>query len=77
MLTQREYRLLAALAQNDMRVVPQDILLEYIWGKEYVGDHHLLQVMINRLRRKLEPDPGHPRYILTRTGVGYLLTGPV
>ncbi len=76
-LSQREKRLLAAMAQNARRVVPQDTLLEYVWGKEYVGDNHLLQVTINRLRRKLEPDPSQPHYILTRFGIGYLLTGPI
>ena len=75
-LSQREYRLLAALAQRARRIVPQDTLLEYVWGKAYVGDNHLLQVTINRLRRKLEPDPDQPRYILTRVGIGYLLTDP-
>jgi DNA-binding response OmpR family regulator len=76
-LSQKESRLLAAMAQNARRVVPQDTLLEYVWGKAYIGDHHLLQVTINRLRRKLEPDPSQPRYILTKFGIGYILTGPV
>jgi DNA-binding response OmpR family regulator len=76
-LTQRECRLLAALAQRARRVVPQDTLLEYVWGKEHVGDHYLLRATINRLRCKLEPDPGQPRYILTKFGVGYLLASPV
>lgn len=76
-LTQRECRLLAALAQCARRVVPQDTLLEYVWGKAHVDDHHLLRATINRLRCKLEPDPNQPRYILTRYGVGYLLAGPV
>ncbi len=76
-LSQRERRLLAALEQNARRVVPQDTLLEYVWGKGYVGDNHVLHVTLNRLRRKLEPDPSQPRYILTRFGIGYLLTGPV
>jgi DNA-binding response OmpR family regulator len=75
-LTQREYCLLAALAQRARRIVPQDTLLEYVWGKAYIGDHHLLQVTINRLRGKLESDPNQPRYILTRIGVGYLLADP-
>jgi DNA-binding response OmpR family regulator len=47
-----------------------------VWGAEYVGESHMLQVNVNRLRRKLEPDPAHPRYILTKVGVGYLLTAP-
>jgi DNA-binding response OmpR family regulator len=72
-LTPTEYRILAHLAQNAGRVVTQDLLLEYVWGAEYVGEGHMLQVNINRLRRKLEPDAAHPRYILTKVGIGYLL----
>jgi two-component system, OmpR family, KDP operon response regulator KdpE len=72
-LTPTEYRILAYLAQNAGRVVTQDLLLEHVWGSEYVGEGHMLQVNINRLRRKIEPDPMHPRYILTRVGIGYLL----
>ncbi len=72
-LTPVEYRLLAYLAQNAGRVITQDLLLEHIWGEEYVGESHLLQVNVNRLCHKLEDDPAHPRYILTKTGIGYLL----
>jgi DNA-binding response OmpR family regulator len=72
-LTPTEYRILAYLAQNSGRVMTQDLLLEHIWGTEYVGEGHMLQVNINRLRRKIEPDPIHPRYILTKVGIGYLL----
>lgn len=72
-LTPIEYRLLAYLAQNAGRVVTQDMLLEHVWGSEYVGESHVLQVNINRLRRKLEPDYTHPRYILTKVGIGYML----
>ncbi len=72
-LTPIEYRLLAYLAQNAGRVITQDLLLEHIWGEEYVGESHLLQVNINRLRHKLEDDPAHPRYLLTKTGIGYLM----
>ena len=72
-LTPTEYRLLAYLARNAGRIVPQDLLLEHVWGKEYVGEHHMLQVNINRLRHKLEVDPAHPRYLLTEAGIGYLL----
>ena len=75
-LTPTEYRLLADLARHAGRVVPQDLLLERVWGKEYIGEHHMLQVNINRLRHKLEVDPAHPRYLLTEAGVGYLLTAP-
>jgi DNA-binding response OmpR family regulator len=72
-LTPTEYRILAYLAQNAGRVVTQDLLLEHVWGSEYVGEGHMLQVNINRLRHKIEPDPMHPRYILTKVGIGYLL----
>jgi DNA-binding response OmpR family regulator len=57
LLTPREYRLLACLAQHAGRVVSQELLLQVVWGNEYEGKHHLLQVTINRLRRKLEPGP--------------------
>jgi DNA-binding response OmpR family regulator len=72
-LTPTEYRILAYFAQNAGRVLTQDLLLEHVWGSEYLGESHMLQVNINRLRRKLEVDPTHPRYILTKVGVGYYL----
>lgn len=75
-LTPIEYRILAYLAQNAGRVVTQDMLLEHVWGSEYIGESHMLQVNVNRLRRKLEPEPGSPRYLLTKLGVGYLLVAP-
>ena len=72
-LTPTEYRILAYLAQNVGRVVTQDLLLEHVWGSDYLGESHMLQVNINRLRRKLEVDPTQPRYILTKVGIGYSL----
>ncbi len=72
-LTPTEYRIISYLAQNAGRVVTQDLLLEHVWGIEYVGESHMLQVNINRLRRKIEDDPPHPRYLLTKVGVGYLI----
>jgi two-component system, OmpR family, KDP operon response regulator KdpE len=53
------------------RVVTQDLLLEQVWGQDYLGESHMLQVNINRLRRKLEADTTQPRYALTKVGVGY------
>lgn len=73
LLTPTEYRIISYLAQNAGRVVTQDLLLEHVWGNEYVGESHMLQVNINRLRRKIESDPTHPRYILTKVGIGYLM----
>jgi DNA-binding response OmpR family regulator len=75
-LTPIEYSILAYLAQNAGRILLQDVLLEHVWGPEYRGEGHLLQVNINRLRHKLEPDPVHPRYIMTKPGIGYLLAAP-
>ena len=72
-LTPTEYRILAYLAQNVGHVVTQDLLLEHVWGSEYLGESHMLQVNINRLRRKLEVDPTQPHYILTKVGIGYSL----
>src|SRR5579859_734213 len=75
-LTPIEYRLLAYLAQNAGRIVTQELLLSRVWGAEYAGESHMLQVNINRLRHKLEADPAHPRYIRTKVGIGYLLALP-
>jgi len=75
-LTPTEYRLLAYLAQNVGRVLTQDLLLEHVWGIDYVGESHMLQVNMNRLRRKLEDDPAHPHYLKTKVGIGYQLVAP-
>ena len=71
--TPTEYRLLAYLAQNAGRILPHDLLLEQVWGAEYLGEKHVLHVTIARLRSKIEADPTRPRYLLTRAGVGYTL----
>jgi DNA-binding response OmpR family regulator len=76
-LTPTEYRILSYLTQNAGRVITQDLLLDQVWGAEYVGESHMLQVNVNRLRRKLEPDPSHPRYIMTRVGIGYFIPASV
>jgi DNA-binding response OmpR family regulator len=70
-LTPTEYRLLEYLMQNAGRTVTQDLLLEHVWGQDYLGESHMLQVNVNRVRRKIEPDSAHPRYIVTKTGIGY------
>jgi two-component system, OmpR family, KDP operon response regulator KdpE len=72
-LTPIEYRLLAYMAQNSGRVLTQDLLLEHVWGAEYVGESHLLQVNVNRLRHKVERDAAQPTFILTKPGIGYLI----
>ena len=72
-LTATEYKLLSYLARNANRVVTPDQILEKIWGEEYLGETHLLQVSMARLRRKLKDDTKNPRYILTKPGIGYMM----
>ncbi len=70
-LSDTEYRLLSYLARTAGRIVTRDQILERIWGEEYVGEDHLLEVTIGRLRLKLEDQTRRPKYILTRRGIGY------
>ena len=70
-LTPTEFKLLAVLMENSGRVVPQRDLLEQVWGREYIDDVYYPRVYISQLRRKVEPDPAHPIYILTEHRVGY------
>ncbi len=72
-LTATEYRLLSYLAHNADRVVTPDQLLEKVWGEEYIGETHILQVNMTRLRQKLGDNFRNPRYILTRRGIGYMM----
>lgn len=69
-LTPTEYRLLAIVACNPLRVLPHDDLLRRVWGAAYVGDSHLLRLHVANLRRKIDPPGGH-RYIRTHRGLGY------
>jgi two-component system KDP operon response regulator KdpE len=66
-----EYRLLLHLVENAGWIVPQETLLSKVWGPEYRDDSQLLRLYITYLRKKIEPDPPNPRYILTERGVGY------
>lgn len=70
-----EYRLLLTLVENAPWIVPQETLLTKAWGPEYRDDTQLLRVYIAYLRKKIEPDPLTPRYILTERGVGYQFVG--
>jgi two-component system KDP operon response regulator KdpE len=70
-LTATEYRLLYHLASNPGRLMPAEILLAKVWGYDYRDKGHYVRLYISYLRQKLEPDPGHPRYILTIPGLGY------
>ena len=72
-LTATEYRILSYLARNVDRIVTPDQILETVWNKEYIGETHLLRVNIARLRQKLGDSPKNPKYILTRSGIGYMI----
>ena len=75
-LTPTEYELLHQLVSNADKVITHSILLNRVWGPEYSGESEYLRVYIGRLRRKLEPDPTQPKYILTEPGVGYRFRAP-
>ncbi len=72
-LTATEYRILSYLARNAGRVVTPDNVLSSVWGEEYRGEAHLVQVNIARLRKKLKDNVKNPRYILTKPGIGYIM----
>jgi DNA-binding response OmpR family regulator len=72
-LTRREFRLLALLASEPGRVFSREELLEEVWSGEQAGDRRAIDVHVSNLRRKLEPDPRHPRRLQTVRGAGYRL----
>jgi DNA-binding response OmpR family regulator len=73
-LTSTEYKMLSYICLNAGRVVTPDQLLAKVWGEEYMGAAHLLQVNIARLRKKLGDNAKSPDYIMTRPGIGYIIT---
>jgi two-component system KDP operon response regulator KdpE len=75
-LTPTEYELLRQLALNANCVVLHEQLLTEVWGPEYRDEIDYLRAYIRYLRKKIEPDPSSPRYILTTPGVGYMLSCP-
>ncbi len=70
-LTPTEYDLLSALIKNSGKIMTRQMLLSQVWGTGYGTEAHYLHVYIGQLRRKIEPDPTHPRFIITVSGVGY------
>ena len=70
-LTALEHRLLFHLVSNAGRLMHFETLLARVWGPEYREDVHYVRLYVSYLRAKLEPDPAHPRYILTEKGLGY------
>jgi two-component system KDP operon response regulator KdpE len=73
-LTPLEYKLLVLLMRNAGKVLTHRHLLRDVWGPHDVHENHYLRVFVATLRRKVEPDPTRPRYILTEQGVGYRFT---
>jgi len=73
-LTKLEARLLQILVANAGHVVGTERLLVHVWGRRGSGDRQLLKQLVHRLRHKIEPDPEHPRYLLTESGAGYRLS---
>ncbi len=66
-----EYRLLSHLVSNPGRLLPYESLLARVWGPEYQQEIQYVRLYVAYLRQKIEPDPAHPRYILTERGLGY------
>ena len=75
-LTATEFRLLQHLAVNAGKVLSHAELLITVWGPEYRDDRDYLWAYVRHLRRKLEPDPEHPRHIISSPGFGYVLEHP-
>jgi two-component system, OmpR family, response regulator RegX3 len=69
----KEFDLLEYLLRNAGRVLTRGQLIDRVWGSDYVGDTKTLDVHVKRLRAKLEPDPGDPKYLVTVRGLGYKL----
>jgi two-component system, OmpR family, KDP operon response regulator KdpE len=75
-LTRTEFDLLRLFVQNEGKLLTHPTILREVWGPAYGDESHYLHVYVSQLRRKLEPDPTRPRYILTEPGAGYRLVDP-
>jgi two-component system KDP operon response regulator KdpE len=73
-LTPTEWRLLEVLVTNPDRLMTREMLLTEVWGPTHGNDSGYLRLYMAQLRRKLEPDPAHPRYLVTESGMGYRFT---
>lgn len=72
-LTGTEYRILSYLAHSAGMIRTPAEILNKVWGSEYIGENHILQVNIARLRKKIGDDTENPQYLLTKPGMGYVL----
>jgi two-component system KDP operon response regulator KdpE len=75
-LTPKEFELLRHLVANEGKALPHRRLLQAVWGPDYGEETEYLRVFINQLRKKVEPDPSHPRYIVTEPWLGYRFERP-
>lgn len=75
-LTHREFELLHYLARHLGQVINREHLLQTVWGYDYFGDVRTVDVTVRRLREKIEDNPSHPEWLVTRRGVGYYLANP-
>jgi two-component system, OmpR family, KDP operon response regulator KdpE len=75
-LTPTEYDLLSELTRNAGKVLTHRELLQRVWGPDYSGENTYLRTFVRHLRRKLEPDPSQPRFLLNELGVGYFVPPP-
>ncbi len=73
-LSPHEFDLLRVLAQNRGKLLTHRMLLREVWGPSYQVEAHYLHVYVSNLRRKIEPEPSSPRYVLTEPGAGYRLS---
>ncbi len=76
-LTPHEFRILRLLALNEGKLLTHRAILREVWGPAYGDESNYLHVYVSQLRRKLEPDPAKPQYLLTEPGAGYRLVAPV
>ena len=70
-LTPTEWRLLEVLVRHPDRLVTREFLLTQVWGPQYTTDTGYLRLYLSQLRKKLEPEPSSPRFLLTEPGMGY------
>ncbi len=73
----KEFELLEMFLRNTGRVLTRGQLIDRVWGADYVGDTKTLDVHVKRLRAKVEPDPAHPRHLVTVRGLGYKYEAPL
>lgn len=75
-LTPHQFDLLRVFAANEGKLLTHRMILQQVWGPGYGTESNLLHVHVSQLRRKIEPDPARPRYLLTEPGAGYRLVDP-